>query len=58
MNECKHNDHGHFLLWLFVIGLCFNSSCLDCSGDHHRLQNRVFDLEYKVKQLEASHDSH
>lgn len=53
MSECNHNDHGHLLIWLFILMLAFNSSCVDCSGERTRQENRIRDLEYKVQQLEG-----
>lgn len=50
--ECKHNDHGHFLLWLVTFCLLMNS-CLDCSDERTRQENRVRSLEYRVQQLEG-----
>lgn len=52
-DTCEHNDHGHLLLWAFVLMLCFNSSCVDCSGEKAKQENRIKQLEYKVQQLES-----
>lgn len=52
MSACTHNDHGHLVLWIVVSLIAFNSSCVDCSGERTRQENKIRDLEYKVQQLE------
>lgn len=50
-DKCSHNNHTHFLLWFFVLGLCF-SSCLDCSGQEARTKNAIISLNNSVYQLQ------
>src|SRR5512135_1850284 len=51
-DKCSHNNHTHFLLWMFILSLCFNSSCVDCSGDQARTKNSISSLNNSVYQLQ------
>jgi hypothetical protein len=54
---CKHNNHGHFFLWLaivVVVVVCFwlDSDINELKLDNMHLQNQVSDLQDKVRHLE------
>lgn len=49
--KCEHNNHGHLLLWLFCFALAFNSSVVDCSGEHAKTEREIRDLQSQVRQL-------
>jgi septal ring factor EnvC (AmiA/AmiB activator) len=51
-DKCSHNNHRHFLLWVFVFSLSLNS-CLDCSGEQTRIRNSVISLNNSVFQLQT-----
>lgn len=49
--KCPHNNHSHFLLWMFVWCSLFFPSCVDCSGERQRMKNEIRDLQNEVQHL-------
>ena len=56
MSDCEHNDHGHGWIWLFILGLCFNSSCTDCSGDRRELRRQLDQAQQDIKDARRQAD--
>ena len=50
MNECKHNNHSHGWIWLFV----FIQACNTCAlwNDDYAVAGRTTDLNERVNHLE------
>lgn len=53
-DKCTHNNHGHFLLWLFVWCLTFSncSSCADCSGEQAQNKHRMSGMSKDILILQ------
>lgn len=52
--KCEHNNHSHFLIWMFIWCSLFMPSCVDCSGERQRMKNDISTLESKVRALESA----
>jgi len=51
MSDCRHNDHGHFLLWLFVVVLAVN--CGNAEDRTKRQQAEIDALKAQVEELQV-----
>jgi len=55
-DKCQHNNHTHFMIWMFIWWLMVNS-CTDGSCAGSQTKNEVRQLQWQVQQLQQQCNS-